>query len=334
MHAFFSTQPGGPERLDELEVADPPLKPGQVRIATSAVGMNFADLVQLSGDFQIPIPVPLIPGFELAGTVVEVASDVRGVSNGQRVLALVPWGAYTDKLVVDVVHVLPTPDTMTDLQAATFPVSYATAHVSLFHRGRLKRGEVVVVSGATGNVGEAALQLARAAGATTIAVDRNGTLPTDVADLIVPIDDVTNAVDDVTDGKGSDLVLDLVGGDLTSELLRTLKWEGRLVTTGFASGIVPTLSLLEILVANVSVIGEDIAGYAYRDPAVVRDALSECLAWLAEGHLSPRDSTAHAFDLLTARETLQSMADGSAAGKHALLLNPRTHSPHPTLEPS
>ncbi|TDB78142.1 zinc-binding dehydrogenase [Micromonospora sp. KC723] len=151
------------------------------------------------------------------------------------------------RVVVDAAHLLPVPHDMDDLTAAAFPVSYATAHGSLLHRGGLRPGETVV-TGSTGNVGEAALQVARARGARVVAVDRSGTLPPPAADHIVPPDGLAESVRRLTDGRGADIALDLVGGDLTAELLNGLSWEGRLVTTGFASGDIPSINLLDVLV--------------------------------------------------------------------------------------
>ncbi|MFE3449799.1 NADPH:quinone oxidoreductase family protein [Nonomuraea sp. NPDC059194] len=319
MRVLAARHYGGPEQLRLLDLPDPALGPGQVRVDVAAIGLNFAELVQLSGDFQIPAPDPLVPGFELAGTVAEVAPDVPGLAPGQRVMALVSWGAYTDRLVVDAAHVLPVPDSMDDLTAAAFPVAYATAHVSLLHRGRLEKGETVVVTGATGNVGEAALQVARAAGARVIAVDRSGTLPPTAADHVLPPTGLARAMRELTGGRGADLALDLVGGALTAELLDGLAWEGRLVTTGFASGSIPEVSLLDVLVRNVAIIGEDIAGYASRDITTAVLALEQCLSWYAEGLVTPRTPVRHPVTDLAA--ALGSIADGTARHKLAVDLS-------------
>lgn len=177
--------PGEPDQLTCHELPSVALRRGHVRIAVSAIGLNFAEIVQISGAFQIPAPTPPVPGFELSGTLTEILDDVPDLTVGQRVMALVGWGAYTDELVVPAAHVLPVPAGMDDFTAAAFPVSYAAAHVSLRHRGRLCRGETAVVTGPTGNVGSAALQVARAVGAIVIAVDRSGTLGPGIADHVI-----------------------------------------------------------------------------------------------------------------------------------------------------
>lgn len=316
MYVLAADETGGPEQLRLRQLPDPALSPGQVRVSVTTIGLNFAELVQLSGSFQIPAPDLLVPGFELVGVVTETAPDVTTIAPGRRVIALVSWGAYTDQLTVDATHVLPIPDDMDDLTAAGFPVSYATAHVSLLHRGGLKPGETVVITGATGNVGEAALQVARAAGARVIAVDRSGALTPTVADHVLPPEGLADAVRSLTRQHGADLVLDLVGGDLTRELIAALAWEGRLVTAGFASGTIPTVSLLDVLVGNIAIIGSDIASYASRDVTVAMRALSQCLTWHAEGRLTPRVPAAFAFP--EAPKALALIAEGTASGKLAL----------------
>ncbi|WP_049558251.1 NADPH:quinone oxidoreductase family protein [Nonomuraea sp. SBT364] len=321
MRVLAPRRPGGPDQLTLLQLPDPVLADGEVRVSVSAIGLNFAELVQLAGDFQIPAPEPPVPGFEVAGTVAEIGPGVTGLTAGQRVIALVAWGAYADQLVVDAGRVLPVPDAMDDLTAAAFPVAYATAHVSLVHRGLLRAGESVVVTGATGNVGRAALQVARAVGARVIAVDRSGALPAEAADHLVPPADLARAVREVTGGRGADLALDLVGGELTADLIGGLAWEGRLVTTGFASGDVPRVSLLDVLLGNISIIGEDIAGYAVRDAGTAMRALRQCLEWYSQGLVTPREPVAYPFG--KAPEALGAIAANTAAGK--LVLDVGTH---------
>lgn len=319
MRVLSARHHGGPEHLHPLDLPDPVVGPGQVRIDVAAFGLNFADLVQLSGDFQIPVPDPLVPGFEVAGTIAEVGSEVTSLVPGQRIMALVTWGAYTDRLVVDAAHVLAVPDSMDLPTAAAFPVAYGTAHVSLLHRGGLEKGETVVITGATGNVGSAALQVARAAGARVIAVDRSGTLPPSAADHVLPPAGLAHAVRDLTDQRGADLALDLVGGPLTTDLLDCLAWEGRLVTAGFAGGSIPEISLLDVLVRNIAILGEDIAGYASRDIATATLALEQCLSWYGAGLLVPRRPVCIPITDIAA--ALGSIADGTAGSKLVIALS-------------
>lgn len=288
MKAVLCRTFGGPEVLEVQDVPSPPLPDGHVRVAVSAVGVNFADVVQISGDFQLTTELPMIPGFEAVGTVLD-AGTVQGVAPGDRVLVLTCWGVYADEVVVPASQIVRAPEGLDDPRAAAFPVAYATAHVSLLHRAGLEPHETVVVHAPTGNVGRAALQVANRVGARVIAVSRR---PDDVhAGAHEVVDaregDVVERVRALTGGRGADVVLELVGGDSARQGLECLAWEGRLLTVGFAGGEIPDLSLLDVLIRNVAVIGEDIAGYAVRDPEVARRALLDCVRWFEQGDLEP-----------------------------------------------
>jgi NADPH2:quinone reductase len=287
MKAVLCRTFGGPEVLAVEHVPSPPLPGGHVRVAVGAVGVNFAEVVQVSGDFQIATELPLIPGFEAVGTVLD-AGDVAGVRRGDRVLVLTCWGVYAEEVVVPASQIVPAPEGLDDARAAAFPVAYATAHVALLHRGGLKPHETVVVHAPTGNVGRAALQVANRVGARVIAVSRR---PDEVhASAHEVLDaregDVVERVRALT-GGGADVVLELVGGASARQGLACLAWEGRLLTVGFAGGEIPGVSLLDLLTRNVAVIGEDIAGYAVRDPEVARRALLDCVRWFGQGDLEP-----------------------------------------------
>ncbi len=288
MKAVLCRTFGGPDQLVVEDVPSPPLPDGHVRVSVSAVGVNFAEIVQISGDFQLPAELPLIPGFEAVGTVLD-AGTVAGVEAGDRVLVLTCWGVYAEELVVPASQVVPAPEGLDDARAAAFPVAYATAHVSLLHRAGLQPHETVVVHAPTGNVGRAALQIADRIGARTIAVTRR---PEEVhASAHAVVDaragDVVEQVRALTGGRGADVVLELVGADSARQGLDYLAWEGRLLTVGFASGEIPDVSLVEVLIRNISIIGEDIAAYAVRDPEVGRRALLDCVRWFEQGELEP-----------------------------------------------
>jgi len=253
-----------------------------------AVGVNFAEIVQISGDFQLTTELPLIPGFEAVGTVLD-AGTVEGVQAGDRVLVLTCWGVYAEEVVVPASRVVPAPNGLDDARAAAFPVAYATAHVSLLHRAGLQPHETVVVHAPTGNVGRAALQVANRIGAHVIAVSRRPDEVHASAHAVVDAREgnVVERVRALTGGRGADVVLELVGGDSARQALDYLAWEGRLLTVGFAGGEIPDVSLVEALIRNISIIGEDIAGYAVRDPEVGRRALLDCVRWFEQGELEP-----------------------------------------------
>lgn len=152
---------GGPEQLVLEEVPSLPLKPGSVRIRTRAIGLNFAELVQVAGKFQIPAELPAIPGFEVSGEVMEVAKGLGEFEVGDRVMANLTFGAYAEEVVLPEAHLTPMPVAMTFEEGAAFPEAYGTAHLALLHRGGLKAGETVLIHGATGNVGGAAVEVAK-----------------------------------------------------------------------------------------------------------------------------------------------------------------------------
>jgi NADPH2:quinone reductase len=310
---------GGPERLSVVTASSAPVGEGQVRVQVAAIGMNFAEIVQLSGEFQIPTDLPAVPGFEFAGTVAELGPGVTGLSVGDRVITLVCWGAYADEVVVDASTVVAIPADLGFETAAAFPVSFATAFMSLHHRARVRPGETVLVAGARGNVGYAAVQVARRLGAgQVVAVTRNGTETVPQADAVLAsTEKLPSELADLTGGRGADVILDLVGGDVFPRLLDTAAWEGRLVTAGYASGGIPDLHLLDVLIRNVAVLGEDIAAYTVRDPQAVAGALRTLVQWYRQGTLEPRPPTA-TLPLASAAEALAKVADGTAGGKLVL----------------
>ncbi|MEV0168654.1 NADPH:quinone oxidoreductase family protein [Nonomuraea fuscirosea] len=313
---------GGPEQLSGVAAESPPVAPGQVRIKVHAVGVNFAELVQLSGNFQISVDLPAVPGFELSGTVTELGEGVDGLSLGERVVALVCWGAYADEVVVDAVTVAGLPDGADLDTAAAFPVAFGTAFMCLHHRAQVNANDVVVVSGANGNVGHAAVQVARQMGAVqVIAVTRDGTETMAHADAVLASTDRLAAqIADLTRGHGADVILDLVGGAVFPQLLEAVAWEGRVVTAGYASGNIPNISLLDVLIRNIAVLGEDIAAYTVRDPHRVGDALRTCVGWWRQGAVEPRPPVT-TMPLEDAAKALSMVAQASAGGKIVLSAN-------------
>jgi NADPH2:quinone reductase len=307
---------------DVLQVADwrpAPVSSTDVRIDVVAAGINFADAVQLSGDFQLETALPAVPGFELAGVVSEVGSSVSGLAVGDRVAALTCWGAYADQAVVPAATVVPIPDGLDFATAAAFPVAFTTAYLCLHRRADLRPGDSVVVAGANGNVGHAAVQVAKALGAgQVIAVTRSGTETILGADVVVASDEhLTEALLHHTAGRGADVLLDLVGGDVFAALLGAAAWEARIVTAGYAGGTIPEVSLLDVLVRNVAVLGEDVAAYTVRHPEVAGTALRTLAGWLGQGRLTPRPPV-ESVPLTSAAEALGRVFKGAAGGKLVL----------------
>lgn len=318
MRAVLSTAFGDPSSVVIAERTAVHPREGEVRIAVRAIGVNFIDTLQVAGQFQIPAPFPFSPGFELAGEVVSVGPGVAEVAVEDRVLAVTVYGAYAEEVVLPVTHVVRLPDGMDFPTGAAFPVAYATAHVSLCHRGRLRSGETLVVYGASGNVGAAAVEIGTRVGATVIAVVGDPDQLTARPDHVIAYrqEDVAGRVKALTAGRGADLILDLVGGGLFAAALDCIAWEGRILTVGYASGTIPDVSLVDLLVRNIAILGEDLAGYITRDIGTVKRALTELIGWYDEGALRPRAPRILPFE--EAAAALAAVATHTAGGKLVL----------------
>jgi NADPH:quinone reductase len=290
MKALLCKAYGDPRQLVYEEIPTSVLAPGDVRIAVQAIGVNGADALQVLGQFQIATPFPFSPGFELSGTVVECGTEVQTFQPRDRVLAVTCYGAYAEEIVVPATNVIHLPETMTMLTGAAFPVAYLTAFLSLRRRGHLQRGETLVVHGATGSVGGAALEVGKLLGARVIAITGRSELVQGRPDVSINYqqESLTQRLLELTNGRGVDMILDLVGGDLFEASWAALAWEGRFLTVGFASGQIPQISLAQILLKNGAIIGEDLTTYLTRDIKTVQQALTELLGWYEEGKLAPR----------------------------------------------
>src|SRR5215475_6870574 len=296
MRAVLCKEWGGPEKLVVEDVPSPAIREGAVRIAVHAAGINFADLLLISGQYQEKPAFPFTPGMEVAGTVAEVGAGVSHLKAGDRVMALTGTGAYTDETVVDAARVLKIPDSMDFPTAAGFPVTYGTSHGAFDWRAHLKPGEWLLVFGAAGGVGLTAVEIGKAMGARVIAC-AGGAEKLEVArqhgadDLIdYSREDIRERVKAITGGKGADVVYDPVGGDAFDASLRSIAWGGRIVVIGFASGRIPQAPANILLVKNIDVIGYYWGSYQGRRPELLRDSYTKLLRWFEEGKLKPHVS--------------------------------------------
>ncbi len=328
MKALLCKAYGDPFQLVYEEMESPVLEPGEVRIAVQAIGVNGADALQVLGQFQLATPFPFSPGFELSGIVVECGAGVQAFQLGDRVLAVTCYGAYTEEIVVPATNVAHLPETMNMLTGAAFPVAYLTAYLSLQRRGRLQRGETLAVHGATGSVGRAALEVGKQLGATVIAVTGHPALIEGQPDIMINYqqESLTQRLLDFTSGRGVDVILDLVGGDLFEASWSALAWEGRLLAVGFASRQIPQVSLAQILTKNGAIIGEDLAGYITRDMRTVQQVLAELLGWYEEGRLAPRQP--QVYPLEEGANMLQQIATHQMREK--IVLTTRHWQEHPS----
>ena len=274
--------------------ADPPAEPasGQVVVAVEAAGVNYVDGLFVQGRYQIRPPLPFVPGSEIAGTVVAAAPDVTAPAVGTRVLAMCGLGGFAERVAVPAAAAVPIPAGLDAARAATFTQSHCTGLFGLRERAGLRPGETVLVLGAGGGVGLAAVQIATALGARVLAAasseeKRKAALAAGAeAAVDSSSEDVKTAARAWSSG-GVDVVYDPVGGPLAEPALRALREFGRYVVIGFASGGIPSLPLNQVLLRNRTVVGVDWGAWTGTHPAEQRALVEELLTMVAEGRLTP-----------------------------------------------
>jgi NADPH2:quinone reductase len=320
--------------FDELELRDdvppPPLRPGGVRLRVAAAGVSFATSLVVAGKYQRKPPLPFTPGTEVAGTVLESAPDVPDpLPPGTRVFAVLDWGGMAEEAVADAIHVVPIPDGLPLEPAVAMPISYPTAAASLLWRARLESGQWVLVQGAAGGVGLAAVEVAKALGARVIArcgADKAALPRARGADTVLDSAEPAfrGAARDVTGGRGVDAVLDVLGGEAFDEGLRCLADGGTLVTIGYTAGAIPQLGANLLLLKNVAVAGLNWGTYVGWSPGDNRDlhapraraVWARLVEWWAAGALRPE---VHAgFPLERFREAMAEVRGRRAAGRVVL----------------
>ena len=315
---------GAPEDLALEEVAPAPLGPGQLRIAIHAAGINFPDLLMVAGLYQHKPALPFIPGLEAAGTVSEVGDGADGAfAPGDKVMVALRQGGYAEEVVVAPEQAMPLPAGFSFAEGATFRAAYGTAHHALVDRARLQAGETLLVHGAGGGVGLAAVEIGKLLGATVIAAaSREAKLAVARARgadhlILYGREPLRDAVKRITAGAGADIVFDPVGGAVFEESLRSIAWGARMLVIGFTGGIGMARTNL-VLLKGASVIGVRAGEAGRRDPAL-RARLSAALTGLtAAGHLRPHIS--HALPLARWAEAMRLVAERQAIGRVALLV--------------
>jgi NADPH2:quinone reductase len=326
MRAAVCREYGPPEVVRvEDDVPAPALGPDQVRVRVRAAAVNFPDVLLIANEYQVTVPTPFVPGSEFAGEVVEVAPDVRGVAVGDRVSGTAIVGAFGEQAVLSAGAVRPIPPGIDDRMAAAFGVAHRTAYHTLRSIARLERGEELIVLGAGGGVGLAAVQLGVALGATVTAVASSArklevAASNGATNLVNHRDgELRKALRAVLPG-GADVVVDPVGGDLAEPALRSLRYRGRFVTVGYASGVIPRIPLNLVLLKGVEVLGIQMRDFlAHRAEEVVRDE-RELMALLAEGTVRPHIGATYPLDEAVA--ALRHVGDGKAIGKIVLDVAP------------
>ncbi|MBM3559269.1 MAG: NADPH:quinone oxidoreductase family protein [Alphaproteobacteria bacterium] len=310
--------------LELGEMAAPALPEDGVRIAVRAAGLNFADILVVGGTYQEKPALPFVPGLELAGEIVEVGAKATRFRTGQRVMATVGTGAFAEQAVARENEVFPLPDGMDFVTGAAFPVAYGTAHLGLTHRAALKVGEMLMVHGAAGGVGLAAVEVGKAVGATVIATasspEKLALAREHGADHVIDYtkEDVRARLREIAP-RGVDVALDPVGGDVFTASLRTIGWEGRIIIVGFAGGTVPQIPANHLLVKNASAMGFYWGAYRAREPERVRASMAEAASWAVAGKLRPHVSAK--LPLAEAAKGLKLLAERKATGKVILTVD-------------
>lgn len=322
MRAVLVEDFGPPSCLVVRDLPDLQPGPGEVLIEVVAASVNFPDILVVEGTYQNLPPRPFSPGKEVAGRVVAVGQGVERIRVGQRVFALVEHGGYAEQLAVPEELVIELPDDVGFEQAAAAGLVYATAHFGLRRRGQLRVGETVLITGAGGGVGSAGVQLAKSWGARVIALAQDevkGELARRQGADVVLTSGPETLRDDLlegTEGHGVDVVLETLGGDYLTQVVRATAWEGRIVIVGFASGGQVPLKPGHLLVKNISVIGLQSSDYRDREPALTRATMIEVFELLGKGDVDP--AIDKVFPLEKASDALQYVRDGKAKGKVVL----------------
>lgn len=315
MRALLCTELGPASLLSVSDVDDPVPGPGEVVVDVDAAGLNFPDTLIIEGKYQFKPDLPFTPGGEAAGTVSAVGEGVERPSVGDRVIALHSHGAFAEKWKVPATAVAPIPAGLNSVQAAAFGLTYGTSYHALKDRVHLQPGETLLVLGAAGGVGSAAIELGKAMGARVIAAastDEKLAWAIDLgADATIDYSkaDLRDAIKELTDGRGTDVVYDPVGGDFTEAALRSTAWKGRLAVVGFAAGDIPAIPLNLALLKGVSIVGVFWGRSMSEEPALHRQNFADLAAMIADGRIRPRvsaefslDEYENAFALFTNRQ--------------------------------
>jgi NADPH2:quinone reductase len=319
MKAVLCTQYGPPGDLIIGQVESTPIEPDQVRIAVKACGVNFPDSLIVAGKYQVRPPLPFIPGAELAGEVIESGSAVKHLQVGQRVLAMTTFGAMTEEVCIAANAVMPIPDSMDFVTAAGFILTYGTAYHALKQRAKMSSGESLLVLGAAGGVGLAAVELGVLLGATVYAAASTSeklqlTSGYGAAHLINYTEsDLKEQIRDLTSGKGIDVILDPVGGDQFDACLRSVAWGGRILVVGFAGGKIQSIPANLPLLKGSSIVGVFWGRFAELEPAQHLANSRELLAHYAAGRLRPH--IGETFPFAEAAAAISFVAERRAMGK-------------------
>jgi NADPH:quinone reductase len=323
--AVICRELGPPESLRLESFASAPLAPGQVRVAIHAAGINFPDILMAAGEYQLKPPLPFTPGVEAAGDVIEVADDVAGVAVGDRVIVKLRHGGYADEVVVTPSQLTPLPLTFDYAEGATYLAAHGTAYHALIDRGQLQPGEVLLVHGAGGGVGLAAVEIGKLLGATVIAAasseEKLAVAQARGADHLVLYgrEPFRDAVKRITDNSGADVVFDPVGGEIFENSLRCIAWGARILVIGFTGGIGLARTNL-LMIKGASVLGVRAGEAVRKNPALGEVRIKALTEWAEAGRVRPNIS--HRLPLEDYAKAMRLLIDRKAIGRVALMTTP------------
>ncbi|ADV66651.1 NADPH:quinone oxidoreductase family protein [Deinococcus maricopensis] len=310
---------GPPESLVVESQPEPVAGAGEVVLAVRAASVNFPDVLMIQGKYQVRPELPFTPGAEAAGVVLSVGEGVRHVRPGDRAVAFVGHGAFAEQLRAPASAVMPLPDEVPFDVAAAFTLAYGTSYHALVDRAHLRDGETLLVLGAAGGVGLAAVEIGRALGARVIAAastaEKLAVCTEHGADEVInyEAEDLRARLKDLTGGRGPDVIYDPVGGRFAEAAFRSIGWGGRYLVVGFAAGDIPSLPLNLPLLKGASLVGVFWGEFARRDPRGNAANLARMLAWMGEGRIRPRISARYA--LADTSRALLDMAERRVTGK-------------------
>jgi len=326
MKAMLSKEVGGPETLVLEEMPTPEAKKGHVVIRVHAAGVNFPDTLIIRDMYQMKPPRPFAPGGEIAGEIEAVGEGVKGLSVGDRVLGMVGFGGFATHVAAEASRVIKIPDAMPYDEAACFILTYGTSHHALKDRANIQPGESLLILGAAGGVGAAAIELGKAAGAKVIAAvsseekaqfcrdlgaDETIIYSRDMSDRATQ-KEFSNEIKKLSGGEGVDVVYDAVGGDYAEPAVRALAWKGRFLVVGFPAGI-PKIPLNLTLLKGCQIVGVFWGAHTLREPAMHAENLGDLFRMYGEGKVKPRISAS--YPLAQAGDALKLLSDRKVLGK-------------------
>ena len=326
MRALLCKELGPPDRLVVETVPDPVPGPTDAVVRVHAAGVNFPDALLIEGKYQVRPELPFSPGGECSGIVEKVGADVRHILPGARVLAFTQYGAFAEQVKVDARALIPMPADLDFVTGSAFVLTYGTSYHALVDRGALRTGETLLVLGASGGVGLAAIEIGKVLGARVIAAasspQKLAVCTEHGADAVIDYttEDLRARIKELTGGAGVDVVYDPVGGAYTEPALRSLAWRGRLLVVGFAAGDIPKIPANLTLLKGASLVGVFWGDYARREPGRVAADLVAMFGWLREGRLRPH--IAATYPLERGGEAIAALVARKVSGKLVITMAP------------